>query len=162
MGCDYDGNVMYGESYTLALSSQPTHSVSLYLTVLDSSTGTASPETHLSLREFFFTRSDWNIEQILYVNATSTDLQKRSENIYHAVTSLDPMYGDNSSGVAADNSGLGPSVGVSIIISRDATPPPKIKSSYFTATGGGAEIVFDRLTNKVLLVVIGFVNFFLF
>jgi hypothetical protein len=139
---------MFGESYNLALSSQPVHAVSLYLTVLDSKTGAVATNTHLSMREFKFTRSNWNVEQVVYVNATSKDLQKRSEIIYHEVTSLDPIYGDISTGVAADNSGLGPSVGVTVIISADSGPPPKIQSAYFTSAGGGAQITFDRFTNQ--------------
>jgi hypothetical protein len=90
------------------------------------------------------------------VNATSFDLQKRSDVIYHKVESLDYMYGYQnasapgkyaSDSVGATNGGLGPSMPVSVTVSRDSTPPPKLKTTYFREVGGGAELIFDRFTN---------------
>ena len=101
LGCDFDGNVMFGETYTLALTSQPTHSVEVYLSAFDAVTMVASHETHIGVRRFVFTRADWATERPVVVNATSTLLNKRSEQLYHAVASLDPVYGDAAAGGVA-------------------------------------------------------------
>ena len=155
LGVDYSGRPMFTDEYALSLRSQPTHRVAVRLTAVNESLreGTAT-DTHLSQRDFVFTKEDWNVERLIYVNATSslTDLSNRNEKILHTITSLDPMYrgpaSEPASGVGAANGGLGPHVTVSVIVSRDGEPPPKIRSSEFLPSGGGALIVFDRQTNK--------------
>ena len=71
LGCAYSGKVLFGGSYSLKLTSQPTHSVAVELVVLDAVSGLKSPETHLSLHFIYFSKVDWNIERIIFVNATT-------------------------------------------------------------------------------------------
>jgi len=149
VGCDFDGNVMFGEEYSIALTSQPTAPVALSLATASAhDLDVPAPELHLAKRDFYFTASDWAERQYVVVNATSTDLKKRSEAILHGVFSDDAVYGSQSTGIAAVNAGKGPLLGVTVEVSRDSTPPPKLHSTEFGPTGATAKIVFDRFTNQ--------------
>jgi len=50
--------------------------------------------------------------------------------------------------VASQNGRRGPRLAVSVVVSRDATPPPKLASTLFDSLGATASIVFDRFTNQ--------------
>ena len=155
LGVDLAGRPLFGAAYGLALSSQPTHRVEVRLSVANESLRPGSaPETHLSQRDFVFTREDWHVERLVHVNATSAraDPRNRNEKILHTITSLDPMYrgpaGEPAAGVGAANEGLGPHVAVSVVVSRDREPPPQVQSGEFLPSGGGALVAFDRDTDR--------------
>jgi len=152
LGIMYSGQPLFVDDFTFALSSQPTHTVSVRLHVrTQANPRVESNQTRLSATRFTFTRQDWAVERHVYVNATSdvSDLSNRDEYIYYEISSLDPMYGvPDGNGVASWNSGLGPRLAVEVVVSSDGAPPPKLISSWFLASGAGAELVFDRATNR--------------
>ncbi len=103
------------------------------LVVLDAFSGLKSSETHLSLRHIYISKVDWDVEHIIFVNATTSVNNAIPVNVclfFH----LDFN---------------GPRVAVSVVITQDSGPPPSVKSAVFTATGGGALITFSCDTNKV-------------
>ena len=127
-----DGHVLQGEAYMIKLTSQPTHAVHVGLSVLDASTNTRSKNTYLSIDRAVFNAANWNIEQRIYAVANSTDIKTRSEFIYHAIESLDPMYGSSTSGVAAANAARGPRLGVVAFATSEALAPPRISGAVFS------------------------------
>ena len=71
------------------------------MSIEDVDTGAAAHETHLSRpRSFRWAPSEWETEYPVIVNATSTLLVKRSEKIYHAVTSADDVYGQSLNSIS--------------------------------------------------------------
>ena len=152
LGVMYDGQPLFVDDYSFALTSQPTHAVKVHLRVgLRDNPRVNSNQTHLSARDFVFSRTDWAVERHVYVNATSslTDLSDRNEYLFYEITSSDPVYGTSTrNGVAAFNNGLGPRLAVKVVVSADGAPPPKLISTWFLDTGAGAELIFDRATNR--------------
>jgi hypothetical protein len=152
LGVMYDGQPLFVDDFSFALTSQPTHAVKVHLRVgKQDNPRVNANQTHLSARDFVFSRTDWAVERHVYVNATSsvTDLSNRNEYLFYEITSSDPVYGTSSGdGVAAFNNGLGPRLAVKVVVSADGAPPPKLVSTWFLDTGAGAELVFDRATNR--------------
>ncbi len=88
LGCTFSGDVLFGGFYFVKLTSEPTHSVSIDLVVVDAITGLRSINTHLSIHKLMFSKSDWNVDQTVHVNASTLIGQARPVHICRASLNL--------------------------------------------------------------------------
>ena len=155
LGCDYDGNPLFGDHYAIALTSEPTAPVEVHLSVRrpdDPHRVVKFPETLLGTRTYYFTTANWFTPQAVAVTATAKKhVAKRTDVIFHLPTSTDAVYGSAATGVASLNGGEGPRLTVNVGVSRDSTPPPRLHTTEFGPAGATALILFDRSTNQALL-----------
>ncbi len=152
LGCDYDGNSLFTDTFGLYLTAQPVRDVTLRLTASsDDVDGSFSSETKISTSRLTFTPQDWFVPRTVVVNATARS-SRRSRRDRVNVELLDPSWFSSSYSMHDAFYGLAAakiqSVAVSVTVTTDATPPPRVLSSEFGDSGASALLAFDRPTNQ--------------
>ncbi|EQC33399.1 hypothetical protein SDRG_08915 [Saprolegnia diclina VS20] len=119
----------FPDSYTVALTSKPFDEVDIFMTSNVSNLRTTPPL-------LVFTQDNWNVPQTVVANASkvSNIIGTVPASIVHTVVTNDTKY------AALQNF----TVGVSLLVTSDTTPPPSLQSAQFGNTGADILLTFSR------------------
>ncbi|KDO24507.1 hypothetical protein SPRG_22259, partial [Saprolegnia parasitica CBS 223.65] len=119
----------FPDSYTVALTSKPFDEVDIFMTSNVSYLRTTPPL-------LVFTQDNWNVPQTVVANASkeSNIIGMAPAFILHTIVTNDTKY------AALQNF----TVGVSLLVTSDTTPPPALQSAQFGNTGADILLTFSR------------------